>query len=202
MIPSLKHPQNIFEWLNLVRQRPSMYLGTESPLKTLETIIWGYETALWVNGVVEGVPHMNRHFLDWLDSRSRQRWSCARGFAAVIEEHTPPGVTPLQFFFELIDKYQRLIPTEIITVFLKESHAPTGKCVRVGIDGRIERPDRISIIRYKPTRIHFLRFYYRRRVEDQDILKRGKSLTSTTIEHAKEWVRDEFNVLAEEWQRP
>ena len=86
-----------------------MYLGTESPLKTLETIIWGYETALWVNGVVEGVPHMNRHFLDWLDSRSRQRWSCARGFAAVIEEHTPPGVTPLQFFFELIDKYQPLL---------------------------------------------------------------------------------------------
>jgi hypothetical protein len=189
--------RNVFDWLDGIRARPSMYLRNSS-LRELETLVGGYCAGLRVHGMVEPVPHMDRHFLMWLHYRTG--WSCCLGWAAAIEQRHPEPDKALAAFFEFVDEYRKLRPTGLCTVSLGAGHNPTGKRVRYGFDGLMDKPRRVDLVRYRPEPLHFLRFHYRDRIEDWDLLMTGTGEYATTVRFAKEWVRDELQVEFTAWQ--
>ncbi len=193
-----EHPRTVFDWLDHIRARPSMYLGNSS-LCELETLVQGYCAALGVHGIIEPVPHMNRHFLTWLHYRTR--WSCCLGWAAAIEQRHPEPDKALAAFFALVDEYRKLRPTSLCTVRLAARHNPTGKLVRIGFDGLMDKPRRVDVVRYRPEPLHFLRFHYRDRVVDWDLFMTGAGEYATTVRYAKAWMRDEFQVEFAAWEQ-
>ena len=190
--------RNVFGWLDDIRARPEMYLGSSS-LRELETLVWGYYSALGVHGLVEPVPQMGRPFLAWLHYRTG--WSCCAGWASAIEPRHPEADKALAAFFEFVDEYRTLRPTGLCTVSLAARHNPTGKRVRHGLDGLMEKPRRVDVVRYRPEPLHFLRLHYRERIEDCDPLMTGTGEYATTVRYAKEWVRDELQVEFAAWER-
>lgn len=199
-----EHPKNIYDWLDLLRQRPLMYLGSMTdPLVRLQLMLNGYYMALDSLGKHENVPALDIHFIQWLSTQ--RNWGFAGGFAKPLAENTPSGKSQIDLFLEFVDEYRKLKPTELLTVDLNSSHEPTGRRVKIyGEKGEkvVKRPDRISIVQYKPKRLHLLRFYYGERIQDNSFLLKGNLSYSTSIADAKRWVQDEFNVLDGEWRLP
>jgi hypothetical protein len=189
--------RDVFGWLDGIRARPSMYLRNNS-LRELETLVRGYYAALHVHGMVEPVPHVDRHFLTWLHYRTE--WSCSLGWAAAIEQRHPEPDKALAAFFKFVDEYRELRPTGLCTVSLGGEHNPTGKRARYGFDGLMEKPCRVDVVRYRPEPRHFLRFHYRDRVEDWDLLMTGTGQYATTVRYARQWVRDELQVEFSAWK--
>jgi hypothetical protein len=190
--------RNVFDWLDNIRARPSMYLRGGSLLH-LESLVWGYHTALAMHGIVEGVPAMNRHFLEWLHHRTG--WPCSLGWAHAIGSHHPVGEAALAAFFRFVDEYRQLRPVRLCTVRLGRRHNPTGRRVVYGMDGRMEKPHRVDVFRYLPEPLHFLRFHYPDRVEDGDLLMTGAGEYRTGLNDAKQWVRDELQVGFRSWEK-
>jgi hypothetical protein len=174
-----------------------MYLGeTSKPLEDLQTLIGGYYAALSVHGLVEDVPSM-AHFSTWL--RLKTGWSMSCGWAYAIAEHSKPD-TALAAFFSLVEQFRTLVPAVLSSARLSERNRPTGKRAVIGLDGRIARPDRVDVVQYAPEPIHFLRFHYATRIEDQHSLYTSDGSDATTLDHAKEWVCDELCVDRSSWQ--
>jgi hypothetical protein len=192
------HPRTVFDWLDHIRARPSMYIGRGS-LRELSWMVNGYYAALTMNGIVEDVPAMHPHFDDWLHWRTG--WpSLACGWAhAIASRH--PGDAALPAFFQFVDEYRRLRPCRVATVELGPDHQPTGKRVRIGSEGRIERPCRVDIVCYVPEPLHFLRFHYGQRVQNQHLLQTASRGYVTGVEDAKRWVLDELQVDVALWER-
>jgi hypothetical protein len=189
--------RNVFVWLDQIRSRPGMYIRNNS-LRELEMLIWGYYSALGMHGIVEDVPAMDRHFSTWLGHTTK--WSCCSGWAYAINYRFPVADDALNAFFRLVDEYRRLRPTRLCTVELGPRNNPTGKQVVIGFNGRIDKPHRVDIIRYRPTHLHFLRFYYENRIIDRDPLMKGTGSHATSLEFAKSWVRDELQVELDRWE--
>src|SRR5262245_19392257 len=97
MAPMEEHEQNVFGWLDNIRLRPFMYLGSLS-LRDLETLIHGYYHGLGVHGIVEPVPSMQGHFMMWL--KRRTGWDCCKGWAYAIDQHYAEPKAALAAFFE------------------------------------------------------------------------------------------------------
>lgn len=77
---------NVFAWLDDVRARPDLFVSeAEQSLDVLESMVWGYYTALSVRGIVEQVPEMTGHFSVWVHHRMRR--SCSGGWAPAIASH-------------------------------------------------------------------------------------------------------------------
>ena len=165
-------------------------------LRELESMIWGYYAALSVHRIVENVPEMTGHFSSWL--RYRYDWSLSAGWAFAITDYMK-NENLLDAFFRLVDDYRVLRPVVRASVTLGPSHGPTGKRRVYGFDGRMEKPDSVSIIQYAPEPLHFLRFRYGKRLVNDHVLTKGV-MESTTIRDAKAWVRDELQVKFNEWQ--
>lgn len=188
---------NIFDWLDGIRARPAMYIRNLS-LESLEDKIWGYYVALGMHGISEAVPDMTWHFSDWL--RFRKKWSLSLGWANAIESNNPTPEKALTAFFKLVDEYRRLTPTVLCTVRVGPRHNPTGRRIVRGMDGRIDKPLRVDLVRYCPAPLHFLRFHYPGRVEDQNLLYTAYGRFKTTVGHAKRWVEDELQIKKNEWE--
>jgi hypothetical protein len=190
-------PENVFGWLDSIQQRPGMYLGeTPRPLADLETLIHGYLAALSVHGLIEGVPSMV-HFSTWLHHTTR--WSTSCGWAHAITTHSEHD-SALATFFSLIAEFRTLRPTTLSTVLLSEEHQPNGVRAKIGFDGKIARPDRVDVLQYEPSALHFLRFHYGQRVADQHLLYTSDGSHSTSLDFAKRWVFDEFSVQPSDWR--
>jgi hypothetical protein len=189
--------QNVFDWLDCVRARPSMYLRDGS-LRELENLLWGYYTALQIHGIVEEVPAMNRHFLHWLYHRTG--WPCSLGWAYAIGTRHPSPDEALAAFFCFVDEYRRLLPWRLCTVRLSPEHNPTGRRRVYGRDGRMEKPCRVDVVCYRPESLHFLRFHYPDRIEDDDLLMTGSGEYRTDLAYAQQWVRDELQVELGLWK--
>jgi hypothetical protein len=192
-----EHEKNVFGWLDYIRARPGMFLPNRS-LHELEILVLGYYSGLGVHGIVESVPQMYSHFVSWLVWRTD--WACSRGWAFAIVQHYPVPEKALAAFFRFIDEYRRLKPTTLCTVRLGPSHNPTGKRMCIGLNGRVEKPLRVDVVRYNPEPLHFLRFHYPDRVANQHILMTGEGTHTTTVRYAKQWVRDEFQVPYGLWK--
>lgn len=174
----------IYDWLDEVEARPGMYF---TRLSDLEAMIHGYRTALSNHRIDEGVPDL-MHFGDWL--RRKTGWSMSCGWADAIARNVEPDVQA-ERFFELLKEYRSLRAVVVASVVLNERHAPTGKRVIVGKDGRMDRPARTEIVEYQPLGLQHLRFIYRDRTETQRFL----------MEDAKRWMEEEFGVAATDWTR-
>jgi hypothetical protein len=190
--------RNVFDWLDDIRQKPSMYLR-HSSLTELNSLIWGYYVALRVHSIVESVPSMNRHFLFWLYYRTS--WSMSGGWDTAINERYPNREEALAIFFKWAYEYRQLNPMTLCTVRLAAKHNPTGKRIRYGLDGLMEKPRQVDVVRYRPAPLHFLRFHYRDRVENGDLLMTATGDYATTVRFAKQWVHDELQVESAAWRR-
>lgn len=176
----LENPnQTVFALLDLVRERPKMYVGaTTHPLSELEMFLYGYYAALGVHGIVESVPEMTNHFSTWL--YSTRGWSGSYGWAAAIRSHARKR-DELELFFELVEAYRTLIPTTVCTG-KPGRPSSVNKALQQSIT---EQPTRIEIVRYKPTRLHFLRLWRRNRANNDWILMTGKGSHETNLAFAK-----------------
>jgi hypothetical protein len=180
-------PSTIYDWLEEVEAHPFMWFAR---LRDLECLIHGYGTALAVHCVDEGVPDIAK-FSQWL--RARTRWSMACGWAAAITEHVHPEERAAKRFFKLVREYRALRPTCQCLVDLGPRNEPTGKKVRYRDSARVERPDRVEVVRYVPSSVYVLRFRYRDRVQT-------RHLSETTLRNAKAWVAAEFQVEPDDWK--
>ncbi|MEZ4223509.1 MAG: hypothetical protein R3B13_21355 [Polyangiaceae bacterium] len=168
-----------------------------SELAQLEFIVFGYGAALRVHDVEEGGPQMH-HFREWPGHKTG--WAMACGWARAITEHTRKNSNPADNFFRLLDEFRLLKPVRMAWVQLRPRHQPTGKRVMIGGSGRMGRPNRVEIIRYRPEPLHFLRFHYREHMVDDHLLHNSSGSYKTTLRDAKRWVADELQVQASEWR--
>jgi hypothetical protein len=184
--------KNVFEWLDQVRARPGMYFNA---LSELESMIWGYVTALEVHRIDEDVPSM-RHFNDWL--RFSRRWSMNAGWAYAITHRSKDADDARELFFALVDKYRRLRPTLRAMVQLTARHRRTGKRVIKGGNSPDAAPERIEIRQLAPAPLHYLKLIHAEHdaIESLSIGATG----GTTLEAAKRWVQDEYGVAPDEWE--
>jgi hypothetical protein len=191
-------PHNVFDWLDDVRDKPSMFVRDQS-LTALEDLVWGYHACLEVHGIVEPVASMGRHFLYWLYCRTN--WSCSAGWALAISQHYPQPDEAFATFFTFVDEYRKLRPAILCTVALGAEHNPTGKRCRYGVDGLMDKPDRVDVVCYLPEPLHFLRFHYGDQLKDGEILMTREGKYNTDLQYAKEWVRDELQVSFAAWKQ-
>ncbi len=189
---------NVFDWLDQVRERRSMYAHS---LAELESMVRGYYTALETHDVVELGPQLTQgHFGVWL--RVRTGWATECGFAHAIVQHSGPDVDRhFETFFSLVDEYRAIEPTVIARVTLDRRHQPTGKRVTIGFDGRVPRPDEVLVVQYSPTSLHHLRHRYGNRTVDDSMLYLSDGSHETSLSDAMEWVADEFGVHQRDWSR-
>ncbi|MEO7590101.1 MAG: hypothetical protein ABI134_02710 [Byssovorax sp.] len=58
---------------------------------------------------------------------------------------------------------------------------------------------KIEIVQYHPEPLHFLRFHYPEGPENQDILITTRGSAATTVEDARRWAEDKFQIEPAEW---
>ncbi len=189
------HHDTIFDLLDEVRRRPSMFVRG---IRELEDLVHGYLTALHVHSIDEGVPDMGRHFATWLQLRTG--WSLSAGWAYAIRTHHREGTDPLDRFFELMDLYRQLRPVVVARATLDSRHLPTGKRVIVGRDLRMPPPCVIEVVAYRPDSLFFLRHQYADGFTDDNILLDKGLREPAGLDDAKRWAAEEFQVRPEVWE--
>jgi hypothetical protein len=180
-----------------------MYIGQHDDLHVLEQMLDGYYIALHAHRIVEDVPQMTRHFIDWL--RKRTRWSTSCGWAVAIHDRHPAREEQFDCFFRLVDEYRKLRLVVVGAVDLPAVEAPRGAPEAAASKALEERPRRIELVRYAPSRLHFLRYHHDDGiVDDKHLLSGQKCLLVDSREMAAERVRKEFEVepSAWTWTRP
>ena len=187
-------PENIFDYLDRVRERPTMFVRS---LEDLQSQVWGYLMALRNHEIDEHVPSMGRHFLYYV--REKTAWGLSRGWAHAIGEHVDGFSQQLETFFSYVDTFRKLVPTAVARAVLTDDHKPTGKRRRCGFDGLMTKPSAVDVVQYRPEPLHFLRFHFADRTEDDDLLFNHNLQHATTIDDAKLWVHDEFGVDTNCW---
>ncbi len=144
--------KDVYTWLDLIRKRPRMYINS---LQDLQSQLDGYYSALYNHHIIEPVPQMSHHFLTWVYYRTE--WGTSCGWAVSPQDNSQSVANIIIFsdldeqlakFFELMDEYRQLKPTVLRSAHLTMHHKPTGKRVVSGIGEKIEKPNRVDIVRY------------------------------------------------------
>jgi hypothetical protein len=188
---------DIFEWLDHVRERPSMYLNPDDgPLRELEAMIYGYETATAAHRVEEYRPRFGLPFLAWV--RIRNGWSMSSGWANAVSKAARSGQRPLDLFFELVDQYRKVSPRVIARARLTKRNRATGKVWTDGL-GRAQAPPRVmEIVQYDPEQLFLLRYRYAH-VSTLHVLH-DKGREETSVEFAKQVAEREFDIVNAQWR--
>ncbi|MDY7232477.1 hypothetical protein [Hyalangium rubrum] len=177
--PQLRH---IFDWLEQVRLRPSMFF---SRLGQLENMVYGYYAGLAVHAIHEDVPEMTSHFSTWLRYRYRS-WSLSLGWAHAITSHTKDEQAAAEHFFELVEAYRKLRPVVRARVRLTARQLPL---------------ERIEVVQYAPKPLHFVRYHFGSRVVNGRCLTAGpEARLKTTLAEARRWVEEHHAVRPEAWE--
>ncbi|MDT7787098.1 MAG: hypothetical protein QOF58_5517 [Pseudonocardiales bacterium] len=99
----LSEHADVYSLLQDIRMWPGVWVRARR-LGELETLLWGYGTALEVHGVEEPFAFgASRDFSNWLAARFG--WGMALGWAHAIEENAGAD-DPLDLFFRLVDEYR------------------------------------------------------------------------------------------------
>ena len=98
----------IFDLLNEVRNRPSMYVGwsdRKAQLQHLESILYGYERALGAHDIDEPGVGFSRAFMDYLTET--QGWDTTCGIAATLLENCSNEAQAWERFWEVVEQFRR-----------------------------------------------------------------------------------------------
>jgi hypothetical protein len=82
-------------------------------LGIVETMLWGYQHALWRNKLTEsyeGRVFVNRDFSAWL--YETQGWSSSNGFADAISRHMQNREKAFVLFIELVEEFRWSNPAD------------------------------------------------------------------------------------------
>lgn len=142
---------------------------------------------------------MGHHFLIWVNYYTG--WETSIGWANALERYSVKLENQLVKFFKLVDEYRQLNPNVLRTVRLMKNNQPTGRRIITGINGKMEKPIRVDIIRYSPEPLHFLRFYYPDKIVDGWLLMKSDGSYNTTLIDAKRWLKDELQVKRDQWEK-
>ncbi|WP_240359444.1 hypothetical protein [Pyxidicoccus trucidator] len=101
---------SIFDLLEEVRRRPSMYVdGDESQgalrLRSLEQLIHGYSLALRQHGIQESVVDFPRDFGAFL--WETREWSASAGIAAAVLRAAGSEEAAWELFWRLVEEFRR-----------------------------------------------------------------------------------------------
>ena len=173
-----------------------MFIPNKS-LYELETLIQGYYMSLYNHRTVENVPGMTHHFAIWL--HFKYGWSTSAGWAYAVITHSGRQ-KPIDLFFEILDEYRKIRPTILAQVKLRKNHQLTEEKAATDQNGKTDRPLKVEIIRYRPEKLHFLRLHYKDHIKDDWILMKPDGTYETSLNFAKNWVKDKLQVKREEWK--
>jgi hypothetical protein len=181
---------NIFDVLDGVRERPSMYYGHS--LCLLEIYCHGYYTALSIHGLSEhDAPKVSTfHFGEWLYRRFGWYHSC--GWAQAIRRNLDSDEDAFDRFFQLIDEYRILRPVSYAAISLGPAHKPTGAST-LGSGAWPLPPAKLEMCRYEPEDFYFLLAYYPACVDDRS--------TFASLEAGFSHVQRLWQVKPAEWSR-
>ncbi len=194
----MNHYRNIYDWLDHAKKLPAMFFRD---LDDLQSRIGGYYTALQIHNITEDLPSLTTGcFSIWLQEKTG--WSMCGGWKVAFDEHVSDEKEKIERFFEFIDEYQTITPTEIGRVSLNENNRPTGQRVKYGCNGLMEQPNTIIAINYSPTHLNHMRFLYGDRTEDDFFLMLTNGSYQTTLSDLMEWAYDEFRVEKSQWELP
>lgn len=99
---------NIYDFLEAVRQRPSMYVTDGNRLSDLELMVWGYQAALSAHGIVEPNPKFDQNeFGNWLYKKTGI--GAALGWSHILDEKYSNPNIDFTKFFEYLDEYKLLM---------------------------------------------------------------------------------------------
>ncbi|NYE93890.1 hypothetical protein FHU41_000111 [Psychromicrobium silvestre] len=97
-------PEDFYEMLDLIRQRPAMYTGQTS-LRALDTWLKGFSFARQV-AALPALPH-EEHFAGFdRFIQGHYNWRDSGGWVAKIEYYERDGKHALDEFFRLLDLYR------------------------------------------------------------------------------------------------
>jgi hypothetical protein len=100
----IAEPVDIFQLLDRVRLRPSMYLRRKSLLE-IETVCSGYSAGLNAHGIKEAGSRFNQDFAEYLEKRFK--WSLCQGWACAIRMHSKTSRQAFDRFFALLADFKR-----------------------------------------------------------------------------------------------
>ena len=94
---------DLYEFLQKVKQRQRMYLGTET-LNELEIICYGYSNALYAHQIEEVGTDFSVEFGSWLCQK--YEWAGNARWSDEIVRHAGSEQAGIDHFFELMDEYK------------------------------------------------------------------------------------------------
>jgi len=182
--------KNIFDLIDLIQKRTAMFIPDKS-INSLKTYLDGYDTCMWVHGIIELDVPMFKHFGEWLVRMFNYQFT-SYGWAYAIQNTIDNKQDPLQLFFQLVREFRKLHPHMVTRVKIEPHHQPTGMKSINGTGEQISKPIEIQVIQYKPEGLFFVRHCYKARYEHSYSL-------FPSIKEAKNQVEIEFQVISEEW---
>ena len=127
--------KSIYELLEMIRQKPGMYLGQRS-LTALRGFISGYYFGREENDMLveEEIPPF-RQFHDWV-ARYYKWYESTAGWKNIILREVGDEAKACDVFFELLELFKQRFPVVKHRVFLNQNHKSTGAIYRrIYIDG-------------------------------------------------------------------
>lgn len=91
------------DFLNIVKLKPEMYMGSDKPLRDLELQISGYSAALRLHNFSSDIDKFNPEFSDYVFNKTG--WSTSLGWAEAIADHSNSNERAIKKFIELSDNF-------------------------------------------------------------------------------------------------
>lgn len=103
---------SVFEVLDQIRKRPSMYIGGDESrrsmqLENLEQLLTGYTLALRQHDIQEHVVDFNQEFGSFL--WKTKGWSASCGPVAAIRERSATDEDAWELFWRLVDEFRTTV---------------------------------------------------------------------------------------------